>query len=85
MPRQPKPWWYERKGAWCTDIGGKRHILAKGKRNKKQAAQRWKALLDEKTLLSNFGGAITVATLCEAFLADASASLSPKQSACTVG
>ena len=71
MSRQPKPWWNEKKAAWCTDLGGKRRVLAKGKRNKQQAETNLRAILAEQALLSSVGGAITVALLCEKFLADA--------------
>ena len=71
MSRQPKPWWNEKKAAWCTDLGGKRRVLAKGKRNKQQAETKLRAILAEQALLSSVGGAITVALLCEKFLADA--------------
>lgn len=77
MARQPKAWWNDRKGTWCTDIGGKRHTLAKGKQNKTKAAAKLKALLAERTLLEGVKGSISVAGLCEKFLNDAEENLEP--------
>src|SRR5690242_12101305 len=31
MPREPKVWWNAQKGTWCTELGGKRRTLAKGR------------------------------------------------------
>ena len=51
MPRPATVWWNKQRGAWCTDIGGTRHVLAKGKANKKLANEKLKALRDEQGLL----------------------------------
>ncbi len=37
MSRQPDIWWNKQKCSWCTDLGGHRKVLAKGKGKKKQA------------------------------------------------
>ena len=37
MPRPATVWWNKQRGVWCTDIGDARHLLAKGKANKKFA------------------------------------------------
>ncbi len=71
MARTPKPWWNEKKGTWCSDIGGKRQTLAKGKKNRKVALRTLKQLLDEQVLLADVNGAVTVARLCEEFVEDA--------------
>jgi hypothetical protein len=52
MPRRPDVWWNKQRGAWCTDIGGHRHVLAKGKVNKKLAKDRLKEIADEQALLA---------------------------------
>lgn len=78
MARQPKVWWNDQKKVWCSDIGGKRHRLAKGKKNKKRAQEKLKALLEEQALLTEVNGAITVARLCEEFVADAFENLEEK-------
>ena len=78
MARQPKVWWNDQKNVWCSDIGGKRHRLAKGKKNKKHAQEMLKALLEEQALLAEVNGAITIARLCEEFVADAFENLEAK-------
>ncbi len=78
MARQPKAWWNKRKGTWCSDIGGERHTLAKGKRNKRKAEEKLKALLAEQDLLADVNGSVTVARHCEEFLADTQENLEPK-------
>jgi hypothetical protein len=71
MPRPATVWWNKQRRAWCTDIGGTRRILAKGKANKKFATERLKELVDEQALLADLNGAITVAAMCDLFLEDA--------------
>lgn len=71
MPRPATVWWNKQRGAWCTDIGGTRHVLAKGKANKKLAKDKLREMLDEQVLLADVNGAITVAAMCDAFLEDA--------------
>jgi integrase len=71
MPRSATVWWNKQKGTWCTDLGGARHVLAKGKANKRLAREKLRELLDEQALLADVNGAITVAALCEAFVDDA--------------
>ncbi len=51
MPRQPKVWWNPQKSTWCSDIGGKRQTLAKGKRNKRKAEEKLDGLLAEQARL----------------------------------
>ena len=46
MPRQAKIWWNKQRQAWCTELGGRR-TLAKGRQNRKLAANQLKALLQE--------------------------------------
>lgn len=72
MPRLATVWWNIQRRTWCTDIGGKRHTLAKGKANKKLAQQKLKDLLEVQVLLADVNGAITVAAMCDEFLEDAS-------------
>jgi integrase len=68
MPRQAKIWWNKQRQAWCTELGGRRRSLAKGRQNRKLAADQLKALLREQELLDRVNGTITVARLCEEFL-----------------
>lgn len=78
MARSPQPWWNEQKGVWCSDVGGKRRTLARGRKNKKQAVEKLRALVEEQRLLADVNGAITVAGLCERFLEDADKNLEAK-------
>ena len=78
MSRLSKPWWNKQKKAWCTEIGGKRRTLAKGRGNWCQAQAKLKAILQGQELLSEFAGAISVTRLCEEFLTDAQENLEPK-------
>ena len=71
MRRPAKVWWNKQKQAWHTEFGGKRRLLAKGKRNKSLASDKLRDLLDEQALLADVNGAITVAALCDVFLEDA--------------
>jgi hypothetical protein len=71
MSRPAKVLWNAQKRAWCTEVGGARRILAKGKANKKLAREKLRELLDEQAVLADVNGAITVAALCDAFLEDA--------------
>lgn len=68
MPRETKVWWNAQKGTWCTDFGGKRRTLAKGRGNKQAAKDTLKKLLEEQALLARVNGTITVACLAEQFL-----------------
>ena len=63
--------------AWCTDVGGRRQLLAKGRPNKRAAITKLKAILEEQQLLAEVNGAMSVARLCEEFLADANENLEP--------
>ncbi|MDZ4656145.1 MAG: site-specific integrase [Bythopirellula sp.] len=71
MSRRAQVWWNDQKGTWCTELGGTRQTLAKGKGNRRQAETALRRLLDERQLLSDVNGAISVAGLCEHFLQDA--------------
>jgi integrase len=71
MSRSATVWWNKQKCAWCTDIGGRRQVLAKGRSNRKAAVTKLKSLVQEQELLAEVNGAISVARLCEEFLADA--------------
>ena len=77
MSRRPKPWWNRQKGTWCTNLGGKRRTLAHGYRNRATAHAEIERILQEQFLLASYGGAITVARLCEDFLTDAHENLQP--------
>jgi hypothetical protein len=55
-------------GTWCTDLGGKRRTLAKGRENKQPAKDKLKSLLEEQALLARVNETITVACLAERFL-----------------
>jgi integrase len=78
MSRCAKVWWNKQKQAWCTELGGSRKVLAKGKGNKRAALDKLNSLLEEQKLLSEVKGAITVARLCEQFLDDAQENLEPR-------
>jgi hypothetical protein len=71
MSRAAKVWWNKQKQAWCSEVGGRRQTLARGRKNKAEAQRRLKSLLDKQALLREVHGAMTVARLCEDFLADA--------------
>jgi hypothetical protein len=77
MSRSATVWWNKQKSAWCTEVGGTRKVLAKGRSNKQTAVAKLKALLNEQQLLAEVNGAISVARLCEEFLADAKQHLEP--------
>ncbi len=77
MSRSATVWWNKQKRAWCTDIGGRRQTLAKGRSNKRAAVMKLKALMEEQQLLAEVNGAMSVARLCEEFLADAEEHLEP--------
>jgi integrase len=77
MSRSATVWWNKQKRAWCTEVGGSRKVLAKGRSNKRTAIAKLKALLNEQQLLAEVNGAISVARLCEEFLADAKQHLEP--------
>ncbi len=70
MSRIAKVWWNAQKKAWCSDVGGQRKVLAHGRRSRTAAETKLRALLDQQALLREVHGAITVARLCEQFLAD---------------
>lgn len=71
MSRSATVWWNKQKRAWCTEIGGRRQVLAKGRSNRRAAVTKLKALVEEQQLLAEVNGAISVARLCDEFLADA--------------
>jgi len=75
MSREPDVWWNKQKRAWCSDVGGQRKALAKGKANEKEAQDMLRALQDEQALLVTVGGKVSIAGLCESFLADAEQNL----------
>src|SRR4029453_10634350 len=58
MPRETKVWWNAQKGTWCTDFGGKRRTLAKGRQNKQAAKDKLKSLLEEQALPARVNGTI---------------------------
>jgi hypothetical protein len=45
MPRPPKPWYWKARDAWCVDLGGKRHVLARGKAARAQATEEFHRLM----------------------------------------
>lgn len=71
MSRKATVWWNAQKRSWCTDFGGQRRTLAKGRSGRSQAVTQLNALVKEQELLDSVHGPITVAGLCEAFLEDA--------------
>lgn len=75
MSRPARVWWNQQKGTWCTELGGKRHTLAKGKGNRRLANEKLRTLLEEQRLLADVNGAISVAALCDLFLEDAKQNL----------
>lgn len=77
MSQRVSVWWHRQKRAWCTEIDRKRYTLAKGRANKQLAQDRFDALLAERQLLAEVDGVISVAGLCERFVADAAERLSP--------
>lgn len=75
MSRNARVWWNRQKGTWCTELGGKRHTLAKGKGSRRLAEQALRSLLEQQKLLADVNGAISVAALCDLFLEDAKQNL----------
>jgi integrase len=75
MPRHARVWWNRQKATWCTELGGKRRTLAKGKSNRRLAESILRNLLEEQRLLTDVNGAISVAGLCDLFLEDAKQNL----------
>lgn len=75
MSRNASVWWNAQKKAWCSDVGGQRKVLAHGRRSRAAAETKLRALLDQQALLREVHGAITVARLCEQFLADSEQNL----------
>lgn len=45
MPRQPQPWYRTQTDTWMVQIGGHRHALAKGKKNRQTAYQAFHDLM----------------------------------------
>src|SRR5687768_5234714 len=78
MPRSTTVWWKKQIGAWCTDIGGSRHMLTKGKANKEYAKEKLRTLLDEQALLQAINGAIVAAAPCDVFPKDAEDNLAQR-------
>jgi hypothetical protein len=77
---QNRVWWWDAKGDWCTQLAGRRYLLAKGKGKaaKRAAQEQLSALLAERALLRGVNGQITVARLCEEFLEDTQEHLARK-------
>jgi integrase len=71
MSRKARVWWNNQKQAWCTELGGSRRILAKGRGSRKTAEKKLLALVKEQELLASVGGSLSLARLCDEFLADA--------------
>ena len=71
MSRKATIWWNAQKRSWCTDLGGQRRTLAKGRRARKEAISKLDSFVKEQALLDQVHGPISVAGLCEAFLDDA--------------
>jgi hypothetical protein len=47
MSRCATVWWNKQKSAWCTEVGGSRKVLAKGRSNKRIAVAKLNALLQD--------------------------------------
>jgi integrase len=45
MARPPRPWFWKARGVWCVDLRGKRHVLARGERSKKEAQEEFHRLM----------------------------------------
>jgi integrase len=46
MARRPtKPWWWAERGCWVVQVGGKRHVLASGRKARADAVRAMHALL----------------------------------------
>ena len=71
MARAPKVWWHAQKRVWCSEIGGRRRTLAKGRGAKAAAKMKLKQLVEEQALLASVKGPVTIAALCELFLDNA--------------
>ena len=78
--RDPKPWFRDQKNAWFAQVNGKQHLLAKGKNNLRAAKQRLFDILTGKVVEKPNG--ISVAEICDKFLAFAQAELSRSTYVC---
>lgn len=48
MPKQPQPWYRAQTDAWMVQVGGRRYVLAKGKRNRPAAHQAFHDLMAQR-------------------------------------
>jgi integrase len=79
MPRKPRPFLVG--DNWCTDAGGKRTVLARGRQNEKQALAALDALLERREEAARQGATdpdITVGRLVDLFLDDVQATRAAK-------
>lgn len=67
MSRPAAPRWYESRKAWYVELGGKQHLLAKGKANKAEAFKRFNQLMAEGTAQPTRRD-LTVQALAELFI-----------------
>ena len=68
MPRSPKPWYWEARGAWYVQINKKQHRLHE---NKKEAEREfYRMMAAEGRLEQRQSAKMTVADACEAYLAN---------------
>jgi integrase len=72
MPRDPKPWYRTEADAWYVTVGGKQHLLARGKANRPEAVRAFHTLMVGRTAdgkgKPGEESRIAVATLFEIFL-----------------
>ena len=65
MSRSATVWWNKQKRHWCTEVGGRRQLLAKGRPNKRAAITKLKSLMEEQQLLAEVNGAMAVTSIRE--------------------
>jgi hypothetical protein len=76
MARHPKPFFH--RGWWCTNVGGTRTKLAKGRENRDAADDARLDLLHERTALIAAGNAVSDAIASRGVAAGLGAALAPK-------
>lgn len=69
MSRPPSPWYREERDAWYVWIGGKRHLLAKGRASKREATAAFHKLMADDATAAGRNPDIAVRDVFNLFLA----------------
>lgn len=68
MARPAVPWYWAARDGWYATIDGKRHLLAKGKKSRRAADDKFHKLMAARGTTPRAGGTITVLELFDRFL-----------------